>query len=101
MERVPHPACGGGFVTRPVIPVSPGPDRPVTTTAEIPPLRVIEFAACEGGATAGLQRAGCHVTAVDVDAAALARNPADEKIHADALTIDPAWVAENFDAAWA
>lgn len=49
--------------------------------------RLLELAACEGGATAGYQRAGWHVTAVDLDAAALKRNPADVTIKADALDV--------------
>jgi DNA (cytosine-5)-methyltransferase 1 len=47
--------------------------------------RLLELCACEGGATVGYQRAGWHVTAVDLDRAALARNPADETIVYDAL----------------
>lgn len=47
--------------------------------------RLLELAACEGGATKGYQDAGWHVTAVDLDAAALKRNPADETEVADAL----------------
>lgn len=50
-----------------------------------PKPRLLELCACEGGATAGYQRAGWHVTAVDLDAAALRRNPADVTIKADAL----------------
>lgn len=67
MERVPHPACGGGFVTRPVIP------------------RLLDLAACEGGASVGYMQAGWHVTAVDLDGAALSHNPAHVTIQADAL----------------
>ncbi len=47
--------------------------------------RLLELCACEGGATKGYQRAGWHVTAVDQDAAALRRNPADVTVVADAL----------------
>lgn len=47
--------------------------------------RLLDLCACEGGATVGYQKAGFHVTAVDLDAAALRRNPADETIQADAL----------------
>src|SRR4051812_21549540 len=47
--------------------------------------RLLELCACEGGATVGYQRAGWHVTALDVDRAALARNPADVTVQADAL----------------
>jgi DNA (cytosine-5)-methyltransferase 1 len=52
---------------------------------------------CEGGATKGYQRAGFHVTAVDLDGAALKRNPAEVTVKADAL----AYLAEHghkFDA---
>jgi DNA (cytosine-5)-methyltransferase 1 len=69
------------------------PDTPMTSAA----LRMLELAACEGGATKGLQRAGWHVTAVDIDGAALARNPADVTVKADALD----YLADNwqdFDA---
>jgi DNA (cytosine-5)-methyltransferase 1 len=60
--------------------------------------RLLELCACEGGATVGYQRAGWHVTAVDLDAAALARNPADEKLQGEAL--DLLWwaFANEFDA---
>lgn len=47
--------------------------------------RLLELCGCEGGATAGYQKAGWHVTAVDLDAAALRRNPADVTVIADAL----------------
>lgn len=47
--------------------------------------RLLELAACEGGATAGYQAAGWHVTAVDLDGAALRRNPADVTVQVDAL----------------
>lgn len=53
--------------------------------------RLLDLCACEGGATVGYQRAGWHVTAVDLDGAALARNPADVTIKADAL----AYLAEH------
>jgi DNA (cytosine-5)-methyltransferase 1 len=46
---------------------------------------LLELAPCEGGATKGYKRAGWHVTAVDIDGAALKRNPADVTIQADAL----------------
>lgn len=65
--------------------------------------RLLELAACEGGATAGYQRAGWHVTAVDLDAAALKRNPADALVQADALSILRSGIAlgtlhQDFDA---
>lgn len=47
--------------------------------------RLLDLCGCEGGAAAGYQAAGWHVTAVDLDAAALRRNPADETVVADAL----------------
>jgi DNA (cytosine-5)-methyltransferase 1 len=46
---------------------------------------LLELCACEGGATLGYQRAGWKVCAVDLDEAALARNPADITVKADAL----------------
>lgn len=61
---------------------------------------MLELCGCEGGATAGLQRAGWHVTVVDVDGAALKHNPGDVKIQADALE----YLAEHgheYDAGWA
>lgn len=48
--------------------------------------RLLDLCGCEGGAAAGYQRAGWHVTSVDIDAAALRRNPADVTIQAGALT---------------
>lgn len=60
--------------------------------------RILDAFAGQGGATAGLQRAGFHVTAVDiVDYSAV--NPADEFVQADALS----FIAEyghTFDAIW-
>ena len=47
--------------------------------------RLLELAGCEGGATAGYQAAGWHVTSVDLDLAALRRNPADVRVQDDAL----------------
>lgn len=47
--------------------------------------RLLDLCGCEGGAAAGYMAAGWHVTSVDLDAAALKRNPADEKVEADAL----------------
>jgi DNA (cytosine-5)-methyltransferase 1 len=47
--------------------------------------RLLDLCSCEGGAAAGYQAAGWHVTAVDLDGAALKRNPADVTILADAL----------------
>lgn len=47
--------------------------------------RLLDLCGCEGGAAAGYMAAGWHVTSVDLDAAALKRNPADVKIQIDAL----------------
>ena len=47
--------------------------------------RLLELCACEGGASFGYQQAGWFVTAVDLDGAALKRNPAHETVQADAL----------------
>jgi DNA (cytosine-5)-methyltransferase 1 len=47
--------------------------------------RLLDLCGCEGGAAMGYMHAGWHVTSVDLDAAALKRNPADERIQADAL----------------
>jgi DNA (cytosine-5)-methyltransferase 1 len=48
-------------------------------------MRLLDLCGCEGGAAFGYQEAGWHVTSVDLDGAALARNPADRKIKTDAL----------------
>lgn len=48
---------------------------------------VLELCPCEGGATAGLRAAGFRVVAVDLDGAALARNPAEVKVQANALDV--------------
>lgn len=47
--------------------------------------RLLDLCSCEGGAASGYMDAGWHVTAVDLDAAALRRNPADVTVQADAL----------------
>jgi DNA (cytosine-5)-methyltransferase 1 len=47
-------------------------------------MRLLELYACEGGASAGYQRAGWEVTAVDIDPNRLKYNPADHKVIADA-----------------
>ena len=47
--------------------------------------RLLDLCGCEGGAAAGYQAAGWHVTSLDLDAAALKRNPADVTIVGDAL----------------
>lgn len=55
--------------------------------------RLLEGCACEGGATAGYQRAGWHVTAVDLDENRLKYNPADDVVHGDAI----AYLLEHAD----
>lgn len=64
-----------------------GSDSPVTgangSSALLP--RLLDLCSCEGGAALGYQRAGFHVTAVDLDLAALNRNPADVTILDHAL----------------
>lgn len=47
--------------------------------------RLLDLCGCEGGAAQGYIDAGWHVTSVDLDAAALKRNPADVTVQADAL----------------
>lgn len=47
--------------------------------------RLLDLCGCEGGAAAGYMAAGWHVTSVDLDAAALKRNPADVTVVGDAL----------------
>lgn len=54
--------------------------RPSGRTREL-----LDLCGCEGGAAAGYMRAGWRVTSVDLDAAALRRNPADVTVRADAL----------------
>lgn len=46
---------------------------------------LLDLCGCEGGASYGYQLAGWRVTAVDLDGAALRRNPADVTVRADAL----------------
>lgn len=66
---------------------------------EAPRPRLLDLCGCEGGAAAGYRAAGWHVTSVDLDAAALKRNPADECIVADALDVlGKAWFMRDFDA---
>lgn len=48
-------------------------------------LRLLDLCGCEGGAARGYMDAGWHVTSVDLDGAALKRNPADVTVQADAL----------------
>ena len=69
-------------------------------------MRCLELFAGQGGATRGLQRAGMHVTAVDLDGDALSRNPADVTICADALQFCEELLQKgsedrSFDFVWA
>ncbi len=57
--------------------------------------RLLDLYCCAGGAGMGYARAGFDVTGVDV--VRHANNP-HRVIVADALSLDPAWIAENFDA---
>lgn len=59
--------------------------------------RLLDLCGCEGGAAAGYQRAGFHVTSVDLDGAALKRNPADRKCRGEALEFLQ-WNWSEFDA---
>jgi DNA (cytosine-5)-methyltransferase 1 len=54
---------------------------------------MLDLFACEGCGTSGYQRAGWHVTAVDLDKNRLRYNPADEWHQWDALD----FVRENFE----
>lgn len=49
------------------------------------PFRVLDAFSCTGGAGEGYRRAGAEVTAVDLDAKALAENRAPERIVGDAV----------------
>ena len=46
---------------------------------------VLDLGSCAGGTVAGWQRAGATVTAVDLDAKALAQNPAEHRVTGDGL----------------
>jgi DNA (cytosine-5)-methyltransferase 1 len=59
--------------------------------------KLLDLCGCEGGATVGYQRAGWHVTAVDLDKNRLKYNPADETVHGDAIAYLHA-EARRFDA---
>lgn len=58
-------------------------------------LRLLDLFCCAGGAGMGYARAGFEITGVDVKVHA--NNP-HAVIKADVLKLDPAWIAENFDA---
>jgi DNA (cytosine-5)-methyltransferase 1 len=57
--------------------------------------RLLDLFCCAGGAGMGYARAGFEITGVDV---VRHQNNPHAVIVADALTLDPAWIAENFDA---
>jgi len=58
-------------------------------------LKLLDLFCCAGGAGEGYRRAGFEVTGVDV---VVHPNNPHPVIEADALTLDPAWIAANFDA---
>lgn len=57
--------------------------------------RLLDLYCCAGGAGMGYARAGFEITGVDV--VRHKRNP-HPVIEADALSLDPEWIAANFDA---
>jgi DNA (cytosine-5)-methyltransferase 1 len=57
--------------------------------------RLLDLFCCAGGAGAGYAAAGFDVTGVDIKRHV--RNP-HRVIEFDALSLDPAWIAKNFDA---
>lgn len=57
--------------------------------------RLLDLFCCAGGAGMGYARAGFEVTGVDI--VRHKRNP-HPVIEQDAIKLDPAWIAENFDA---
>ena len=57
--------------------------------------KILDLFCCAGGVGVGYARAGFDVTGVDVKRHK--RNP-HPVIEADALSLDPAWIAANFDA---
>lgn len=58
--------------------------------------RLLDMYCKAGGAAKGYQRAGFHVTGVDIKAQP--RYCGDAFIEGNCLAIDPEWIAENFDA---
>ena len=58
-------------------------------------MRLLDMYCCAGGAGVGYARAGFDVTGVDL--VRHDRNP-HQVIEADCLSLDPAWIAANFDA---
>ena len=56
---------------------------------------LLDLFCCAGGARMGYARAGFEITGVDV--VRHANNP-HPVIEANALTLDPKWIAANFDA---
>jgi len=59
--------------------------RPYSAITKRDRLRLLDLCGCEGGAAFGYREEGWHVTSVDLDGAALRRNPADVTVQADAL----------------
>jgi DNA (cytosine-5)-methyltransferase 1 len=57
--------------------------------------RILDLFCCAGGAGMGYARAGFDVTGVDV---VQHKNNPHPVIEADALSLDPEWIAKNFDA---
>jgi len=57
--------------------------------------KLLDLFCCAGGAGTGYSRAGFEITGVDV--VVHKRNP-HKVIESDVLTLDPRWIAENFDA---
>ena len=57
--------------------------------------KLLDLFCCQGGASRGYVDAGFEVVGVDIDPQP--RYPY-EFIHADATTLDPGWIAANFDA---
>lgn len=68
------------------------------SAASSPGRRLLDLFCCAGGAGMGYARAGFDVTGVDL--VVHPRNPHPVR-QADALSLDPAWIAANFDCAHA
>lgn len=58
-------------------------------------LRLLDLFCCQGGASQGYAAAGFEVVGIDIDPQP--RYPF-EFIQADATTVNPEWIAQNFDA---
>ena len=61
--------------------------------------RALDLFCCAGGATKGLQRAGFHVTGVDIEPQP--KYCGDNFIQANALTMNPAKIRDAYDFIWA